>query len=180
MNRNGTSKHWLKFLLSLTCVGLTATLPAAETGTLRTQADLFAAPYRDAKLVTQLNTNTRVNVLERRGAWIRVTTADAQQSGWVRLHQVRVGEGAGQKASGAEGASMLRNVAQTGRSGSQGIVATTGVRGLSEDQLKNAQPNPQAVQSLDQYRASPDAARRLAVNAKLKSNVGIDFLPNTP
>jgi hypothetical protein len=148
---------------------------AAEVGTTRQEATLMSAPYSDATTAGRLAANTKVTLFERRGAWLRVTAGN--QKGWVRLHQVRIGEGTDKSASGSEGLGMLWNVGQTGRSGSQGIVATTGIRGLTAEELKLAKPNPQAVQSLDQYRASADTARRLAASGGLKDSNEVDFLP---
>jgi uncharacterized protein YgiM (DUF1202 family) len=172
MNLSGKiSAVWLLMVLTASAVVMAAA--AAETGSTRSQADLFAAPYSDAKHAGKLDANTKVSVLERRGAWLRVTAAD-KRSGWVRMHQVRVGEGGATQKSG-EGLSMLRNVAQTGRSGSSGIVATTGVRGLSAEELKNAKANTQALNALDSYRASPDSARQQARSGALKEQ-NVNFL----
>lgn len=163
--------------LSLAIVLTLLSLPAAavEVGTMRQGAALMSAPYRDATTAGDVAQNTTVTILERRGAWLRVKTPD--NNGWVRLHQVRVGEGPEKKASGAEGVGMLWNVGQTGRSGSTGIVATTGIRGFDAEALKNAKPNPQAVQSMEGFRASKDAATAYAKSAGLKE-ANVEFLPN--
>ncbi|MBI5783214.1 MAG: SH3 domain-containing protein, partial [Gammaproteobacteria bacterium] len=145
------------------CMLLASLAYAGETGTTRYAVDLMAAPYRDAKLASKLPENTRVEVLGRRGGWINITSKG--QSGWVRLHQVRLGEGPEKK--GSSGLSSLWNVGQTGRSGSQGIVATTGVRGLSAEELKAAKPNPQAVAAMDAYKAGDAGARAYAHDAGL-------------
>jgi hypothetical protein len=145
---------------------------AKETGSTRVDVELMAAPYRDAKGIGNLTGNTRVDVLERRGAWVRVTAAD--KGGWLRLHHVRLGEGSEQKGSSGLGA--LWNISTTGRSGTQGIVATTGVRGMSADQLKNAKPDPKEFEKLDRYRANDDQARDLAKAGGLKEK-DVAFLP---
>jgi hypothetical protein len=145
---------------------------AKETGSTRVDADVMAAPYRDAKNVGSLPSNTRVDVLERKGSWVHVNGAD--KDGWVRLHQVRLGEGAEQKGSSGIGA--LWSLGTTGRSGTQGIVATTGVRGMSADQLKSAKPDPKQLEKLDQYRASDSQARDLAKSGGLKEK-DVAFLP---
>lgn len=124
----------------------------------------MAAPYRDAKPSGSLGANLRVDVLERRGAWLRIASGD--KNGWARLHQIRLGEGAEQK--GSSGFAALWNVGTTGRSGTQGIVATTGIRGMSADQLKDAKPNPEEVKKLEHYRANDQQARQLATAAGLK------------
>jgi hypothetical protein len=166
----------MKKLLTLSTVLMAALLvsvaSAKETGTTRYEVELMAAPYRDAKLVTQLSGNTRVDILERRGAWIRVS-ADTH-NGWVRMHQVRLGEGP-EKKSGS-GLTALWSVGQTGRSGTEGIVATTGIRGMSAEELKKASPDPAGVRRMDQFRANPEAARGHAAAAGLKEK-DVAFLP---
>lgn len=149
----------------------TATAPkktattARETGTTRTAVDLKATPHSDAKAAGQLAANTTVDILERRGGWLRISGAG--KSGWAKLHQVRVGEGPEAKRSG-ESLAILKNVGQTGRSGSTGIVATTGIRGMSAEELKNAKPDPAAVQAIERYRANAGQAREYARAAGLK------------
>jgi len=143
---------------------LVAAALAKETGSTRVDAPLMAAPYRDAKPAGDVAANTRVEVLERRGAWVRV--AATGKDGWLRLHQVRLGDGEAQQ--GSSGFFALWNVGTTGRSGTQGIVATTGIRGMSAEQLKDAKPNPEQEQKLNQYRASDEQARQLAAAGGLK------------
>lgn len=136
-----------------------------ETGTTRTSVDLKATPHSDAKSAGQLAANTTVGILERRGGWLRISASG--KSGWAKLHQVRVGEGPEAKKSG-EGLAILKNVGQTGRSGSQGIVATTGIRGMSAEELKNAKPDPAAVKTIERYRVNASQAREYAKAAGLK------------
>jgi hypothetical protein len=145
---------------------LAATLAyGGETGTMRQATELMAAPYRDANVADKLAQKARVEILERRGAWLRVTANG--RSGWVRLHQVSVGEGP-QSAKSGEGLKMLWNVKETGRSGSSGIVATTGIRGMSAEELKSAKPDPEGVKQLERYAASEETARKQAASAGLK------------
>jgi hypothetical protein len=151
---------------------LAAAAQAAETGTMRQKADLMAAPYRDARLAGSLSEKTGVTILERRGAWLRVSAGQA--SGWVRLHQVNIGQGP-QAAKSGDSLKMLWNVKETGRSGAGGIVATTGIRGMSAEELKNAKPDPEGVKQLDQFQASDDAARKQSAGVLKEQNV--PFLP---
>ena len=146
-------------------VALTGVAYAKETGTTRVAVDLMATPFRDAKTVGQLPSNTTVDILERRGGWLQISARG--KTGWARLHQVRAGEGPEAKKSG-EGLTVLKNVGKTGRSGSQGIVATTGIRGLSAEELESAKPNPKAVESMEASRASDSTARDFARSAGLK------------
>jgi len=143
-----------------------------ETGTTRAAVNLMAGPYSDAKPAGQLPQNTTVEILERRGGWMRISGKG--KTGWAKLFQVRTGTGPEAQKSG-EGLAILRNIGETGRSGSQGIVATTGIRGLSAEDLKTAKPNPQAVAAMDAYRANDNTARQYAQSAGLKEK-NIPFL----
>ncbi len=146
-----------RFSLLLLVLGFTTvTALAAEKGVMRYSADLMAAPFRDAKVVTTLKEKQRLAVSERRGAWLNITTEDRKFKGWVRLHQVSVGDG------------TLTQVRNTGRSGSSGLVATTGIRGLQAGQLKDAKPNEAEVQKLNSYRANDAQAREYARERGLK------------
>ena len=60
---------------------------------------------------------------------------------------------------GDTGLGALFNVAATGSSGG---TVTTGVRGLSEEKLKNAKPNPQALQAAKAYASSKGEAQHFA------------------
>ncbi len=145
-----------------------------EIGTTRSAVELMAEPYGDAKRAGQLPANTRVDILGRRGGWLRISGQG--KTGWARLYQIRTGEGPQGTKSG-EGIAILRNIEQTGRSGSQGIVATTGIRGLSAEDIKTAKPDPKAVESMNASQASDSAARQFAQSAGLKQN-DVPFLSN--
>lgn len=136
-----------------------------ETGATRAAVILMATPYSDAKPAGQLAANTTVDILERRGGWLRIAAKGT--SGWAKLHQVRVGGGPQATKSG-EGLAILKNVGETGRSGSTGIVATTGIRGLSAEGLRNAKPDPAAVKAIERYRVTASQAREYAKSAGLK------------
>ncbi|UCH52905.1 MAG: hypothetical protein JSW09_09975 [Pseudomonadota bacterium] len=156
----------------------TAPALAAERGTLRQDTVLMSAPYRDATTAGDLKQNTTVTIQERRGAWLRVRSdAKDAKDGWVRLHLVRIGEGAEKKTATGESLGMLWSVGQTGRSGAQGVVATTGIRGFDAEALRTAKPNPQAVQSMDGFSANSDSATAHARSVGLKAQQ-VEFLPN--
>lgn len=138
---------------------------AKERGATRTAVELMATPFRDAQSAGQLAANTPVDILERRGGWLRI--AAQGKSGWAKLHQVRSGAGPQAQQSG-EGLTLLKNVGQTGRSGAQGIVATTGIRGMSAEQLQNAKPDPAAVKMVDGYSVTAGQARDYAKAAGLE------------
>lgn len=136
-----------------------------EYGQLRVATDLLDAPFSDAKIASRLGANTRVEIVKRQGAWMRVVSG--RSAGWVRLHQVRLGDG-GAPTKTSSDAQVLKSVRTTGSSGGSGIVATTGIRGLSAEQLQNAKPNSGAVQTLERYAADDARARAFAAETGLK------------
>ncbi len=137
----------------------------AQSGITRSNAALRAAPYNDAHLVITLVKDTQLRILSRRGAWLNVKV-DAYGEGWVKLHLVRIGDDAARERSSFSGIAALWR-SWTGRGGSSGLVATTGIRGLEDQDLRNAKPDPQAVVALDMYAATEQAARARAEQAGL-------------
>ncbi len=75
--------------------------------------------------------------------------------------------GISEKASVATEASGVLGLA-TGRAGSGNVVAATGVRGLDEEKLKEAEFNEQELQTLKTYRTSKKQAQGFANQAGLQ------------
>ena len=63
----------------------------------------------------------------------------------------------------------------TGRAGSGNVVAATGVRGLDEEDLKEAEFNGEELHKLKSYAASEAKARKYAGKAGLKS-IQVEFI----
>ena len=139
-------------------------LAHGEPATLVRAADLKAQPATDAATVTQLAAEAAVDAGERNGGWVRVKTA-AGAEGWVKLLALRYGA-PGAAKRGDSGLAQAVNVARTGSSGTQ---VTTGVRGLDENDLKTAQPNPVELKKLQGYAESKDGSSRFAEDGKLKA-----------
>ncbi|HLP97837.1 MAG TPA: SH3 domain-containing protein [Sideroxyarcus sp.] len=125
--------------------------------------ELKAKPYSDAQTLESLAPRSRVEVLKRQSGWTQVKTAAS--TGWVKMLSLQL-ETAAQNKRGDSGLGALFNVASTGRSGS---TVTTGVRGLSEEQLKNAKPDAQALQAAKRNAVSPQEARQFAAEGKLQA-----------
>jgi hypothetical protein len=159
----------LKIGLSyLFLVGVAFALPAlavTQSGTTTKPAELRATPFADGKLVATLPPNAKVDVIKRVGGWYEVKAATGQ-TGFVRMWLLRFST----QASGASALGQNVAVLQSGRASSTYTTATTGVRGLSEEELKNAQPDPEAVKALDALAVTPDDARGYAKKGKLKAD----------
>ncbi len=147
---------WIFLLLPAVC--------AADPATLIRATDLKRSPATDAESVVALPANARVDALERKGGWTRVKASEGE--GWVKMLALRY-EGAGSAKSGDSGIAQLFNVARTGSSGTQ---VTTGVRGLDEQQLANAQPNKAELAKMSRFAVPPDAAAAFAAKGKLSAH----------
>jgi hypothetical protein len=154
-------KAFLALLLALA-------LPAAATvgnGTTTRQAELRSTPFADGKTLQTLPANAKVDVLKRVGGWYQVKTAEGTE-GWVRMWLLRFSSPPGGAAAFKQNVAVLGS----GRAGSTYTTATTGVRGLSEEDLQNAKPNPAAVLALDPLAVTPDDARGFAKKGSLKAD----------
>jgi hypothetical protein len=125
--------------------------------------ELKAKPFSDAQTLTSLPPRSKVEVLGRQGSWTQVKSVSF--SGWVKMLSLQL-ESNVQSKRGDNGLSSLFNVASTGHSSS---TVTTGIRGLSEEQLKNAKPDPQALQAAKRYAVNREAAKRYAAEGKLQA-----------
>lgn len=131
-----------------------------------------AAP--DARTLSTLAENTEVRVLARAGGWTRVESGG--QSGWVRVFHLRFPASADTATPTSSGgflsglSSMIGGRPRT----QQATIATTGIRGLSPEDLKNASPDPQQLRRMQSYRADRAGAERFAREGRLAA-VSIDY-----
>ena len=142
-------------------------LCAAEPAAVIRPTELKKDPATDADTIATLAENTAVDAGERQGAWTRVKAPAGV--GWVKMLSLRYGESAAKK--GDTGVTQAINVARTGSSGTQ---VTTGVRGLDEKELANAQPNANELAKLDKFAADTNGAARFAANGKLAAKT-VDY-----
>lgn len=163
-------------LIVLAAALLAAPLAGAETGTVVRASELKAEPFTDAATVAKLAEQSQVEVLKRQGAWARVKAKEGE--GWLRLLSLKLGAG-GPPPAKAEGSDSKLEGAALSLLGigprAQPTVAT-GVRGLSEEDLKNARPNPRELERVDRYAVSRGDARAFAESAKL-SDQKIEYVP---
>lgn len=144
---------------------------AAEVAyTVRT-TEVKAKPFSDAATLATLPEKSRLEVVARKSGWMQVKSDGS--TGWVKMLSLRFGDAAAQKKSGDSGLGALFNVAATGGSGS---TVSTGVRGLSEEKLKNPQPNPEGMKELENYAVGKKEARSFGKSGKLAVQE-FDYLP---
>jgi len=133
---------------------------AGDPGTALKAADVKAEPFRDAQVVGSLAPGDRVEILGRQGGWFQVK--GDRGGGWVRMLSVRRGEA---RKGGGDAAGLLGLA--SGRAGTGRVVATTGIRGLSEEDLRAAMYNEAELRKIESFAASAAAARRFAASGKL-------------
>ena len=132
---------------------------AGEAGTALKADILRAEPFADAKTSGNLNKNDAVDILSKKGAWLQVKSKSA--SGWVRIMSVKRG---GASASG----SSIADIA-SGRAGTGKVVATTGIRGLSAEELKAAKFNEDEMKKMESHAVSASDAQKFASAGGLSS-----------
>ena len=145
------------------CGFLIAAASRAENpGSLIKAADLKARPFIDAEAVARLADNAPIVVVGYQGAWTQVQTADGKE-GWVRLLNVRLGD----PAKKIDVGKTVKQIGGVFRTGTTKAAATTGVKGLSKEDIKNSTPNPDEVRRLDDYRAAAGEISQFASNHHL-------------
>jgi len=144
---------------------------AGEAGTAVKADELKAEPFRDAKTVTTLASGDKVDILKKEGGWLQVKTSKG--TGWVRMLSVRRGEA--RKASAGSEVEGLSKLA-SGRAGTGRVVATTGIRGLNEEELKSAKFNETELNLAESYATSRADAQKFAAKGKLVAQP-MDYLP---
>lgn len=165
MNKYG---GWLAAMaLFLALHGVAAV--AGEVGTMAKADDLRVEPYRDAKAVKKLAAGEKLGIVAKQGGWYKVKAGKA--TGWVRMLSVRKGD----SVKGASNASGLLALA-SGRAGTGKVVATTGVRGLNEEELKAATFNEAELQRAEANASSRADAATFARQGKLAARP-FDYLP---
>lgn len=160
-----------RIILVLLGMSLFAASPALaeETGTALKPVEIKAEPFRDAKRVGALKAGDKVEILNRRAGWFQVKSAKG--SGWVRMLSIRRGE-ARKRTVDAEGILGLAS----GRAGTGRVVATTGIRGLSEEDLKTAKFNEKELKKIESFAVTSQAAEKFAAQGNLVGQK-IEYLP---
>lgn len=161
-------KHWQTMTTTLLLM-LGASLQAGEPGTIIKSSELKSKPFADASSSGTVEASTRIDIISRQGAWMQVKPAKGS-SGWVRMLNVRT-DAASQAAD-----SSIDKLGKLYKTGSSGSAVTTGVKGLSAEELQQAHPNQAELQKMNNYRSNNNDARQFAQQGRL-SNQHIDYLP---
>ena len=123
-----------------------------------------------------------MNIFSRHGGWEEIFAEQENLVGWVRSYQVRGEEYAPRVETGAETdsrgflsglAAFSRKASRFFSSGSQtsnSSTATIGVRGLSEEEINSAKPDPVELRKMQGYASNPQRMARFQLEGQLSAN----------
>jgi hypothetical protein len=153
-------KQYLKtfLLVALACPILAL---AGDAGTALKIDTIRAEPFADANTVGNLNKNESVDILNKKGAWLQIKTK--KSAGWVRILSVKRG--------GVSGNNNTKGVLDlaSGRAGTGQVVSSTGIRGLSAEDLKAAKFNEEEMKKLESHTLTPNDGQQFANSGGLNA-----------
>ena len=141
----------------------------ATPGTVLRNEKLYSQPSSGSAVAASVAKGTSINILSKQGGWLRVTSG--RTTGWIRLLSVRAGEG----GVGGAGVGDVLGAATT-RSDPSRVVAVAGLRGLNDEDLKQAKFNAEELARLNGWQATPSQAQTFASQSGLAA-VNVPGLP---
>ena len=124
--------------------------------------DVKEQPFSDAKTISKLSENAKIEVLLRKGSWMQVSAAGV--NGWVKMLSLRF-ENRG--LAPATDNSALKSVYNLATTGSSGSTVTTATRSLDEKKFAKTNANPQALANMRTFAVSKADAQKFAKLEKL-------------
>ena len=145
---------------------------AAQNGVLIKSERVYVKPASNSASAGNLPRGSTVTVIAKQAGWLQVS--NGRTRGWVRILSVRT---SGALASGSSPdyagvAQMATGKRQPGR-----IVATAGIRGLSEEDLKSAHFDERGLEELSSYQVGAGEAQSFARQGQLVRQ-SVAYLPN--
>ncbi len=160
-------RQWLATVLLATI----AAAALAEPVTVERDSILRAEPRTDAGVAGNLAKGATGDAVSRQGAWVQVKSGTV--TGWLYSFNVRFGAvGAGSSSGGGTGSALGRVF---GPRQQVNVTATIGIRGLDEEDLKQAHFDEGQMRQLDGFAASREQAAAQAGKSGL-SAVQVDYL----
>lgn len=147
---------------------------AAQQVTLERDTPLYSEPRLESSQVTQLKQGAAGEVLGKQGGWLNLKTPAG--TGWLFSFNVRFPS---QKADGGDtgaGAALGR---LTGARRTPSVASSIGIRGLEEEDLRQATFDARQMKLLDEYAASKEAAEQGARAAGL-APAKVEYLGSRP
>jgi hypothetical protein len=141
----------------------------AAPGTVLRAEKLYSQPAATSKVAASVAKGASVEILAKQGGWLRVKSGKA--TGWIRLLSVRAGAG----GLGGAGVGDVVGAATT-RSDPSRVVAVAGLRGLNDEDLKEAKFNAAELARMETRNVSATQVRSFASQSGLAA-VSVPDLP---
>ncbi|MCK5667383.1 MAG: hypothetical protein KAI17_28040 [Thiotrichaceae bacterium] len=175
----------LALIIIIYCISISNV--AAETATVVSDSSLYQRPAVQSSIVQQIKAGTTANIDSRLGGWKQISFNDI--SGWVRSYQVRSGNYSYIKQEQNSGgffsglASLSRKASGLFTSNNKKgysfqNTATIGVRGLSEEQIKNAKADLNELKKMETFRSSRKNSKKYAKQGHLKA-IKVSHMPKS-
>jgi hypothetical protein len=146
-----------------------AAVVSSAPGTVLRAEKLYSEPASTSKVTASVAKGASVEILGKQAGWLRVKVGS--QSGWIRLLSVRAGSG----GLGGAGVGDVIGAATT-RSDPTRVVAVAGLRGLNDEDLKQAKFNAEELARMEARSVSATEVRTFASQSGLAA-VSVPDLP---
>lgn len=144
---------------TLLAAGVLAAGAGAEPVTVERESRLHAEPRHDAPVVALLAAGSAAEALAKSGVWLQVKSA--QGAGWLFSFNVRFQSAPPAAARpGAAGPSALGRLFAPRRT--VAVTSTIGIRGLEEEDLRQARFDAAQLEQLERFAASRQTAEEHA------------------
>lgn len=163
--RHTVAKRFFQWLAASLFMVMVAAA-SAEPVTLERDSVLRAEARTDSAVVTSLAKGATGDAVARQGAWVQIKSATV--TGWLYSFNVRFGAVNPGSGNAAGAGSALGRV--FGPRQQVNVTATIGIRGLEEEDLKQAHFDEAQMRQLDAYAASREQAAAQAGKSGLSAN----------
>ena len=167
-----TTSGWLSAMI------LAFAMPGAvlaEPVTMERDSVVYAEPRAGAGVAGNLGKGAAAETVTRQGGWLQVKAGEV--TGWVYSFNVRFGAvGAGSGEGSGAGSALGRIFAPRQR---VNVTATIGIRGLEEEDLKQARFDEAQMRQLDGFAATREQAAARAASTGLDA-VQVEYLGQAP
>ncbi len=166
-------------------------LLANQDGIVVRSATLYAGANRGAERVGRIDAGTPVTIFGRKGGWQEIYSEQKALVGWVRTYEVREVESGAplQTEARSDSRGFLAGLATFSRKASRFFgggnsntgsgTATIGVRGLSEAELKSAQPDLRELERMRGFASNASRSARFGREGELRTH-RIQYLKPRP
>ncbi len=158
----------MKLILPIFFISWLSILPAhaVEDAVVVRLSIVYPEANSRKKAIGQISAGSTVNVFSRKGGWKEIFSEKQNIIGWVRSYQVREGLNKTKEEPESDPRGFLAGLASFSRkasgffgggdnsSGGNTRTATIGVRGLSEEEIKSAKPDPAELKKLQGFGSS--------------------------